>query len=112
MKYIVAVIRPSALEKVTDALKEIGIGGMVVSEVKGYGRQSGHSEIYRGRTQEVIYIPKLKVEIALSEELAADALAAIREAACSGQVGDGKIFVFDLQDCIRIRTGEDGVEAL
>lgn len=113
MKKIEAIIKPFKLEDVKDALVEAGIEGMTVSEVKGYGRQQGHSELYRGAEYIVEFIPKVKIEIAVStDEYAALAVEAIKKAAYTGKIGDGKIFVTDISHAIRIRTGEEDNEAL
>ena len=112
MKFIVAIIQPHRLDLVRDALNEAGVHGLTVSEVRGYGRQKGHKEIYRGAEYQINYVPKLKLEIAVDDALAEGAIAAISEAAKTGKVGDGKIFVLDLLSVMRIRTGETGSEAL
>jgi nitrogen regulatory protein PII len=112
MKFIVAIIQPHRLDLVRDALTGIGVHGLTVSEVRGYGRQKGHKEIYRGAEYQINYVPKLKLEIALEDDAAEGAIAAIREAAQTGKVGDGKVFVLDLQSVMRIRTGETDSEAL
>ena len=112
MKFIVAIIQPHRLDLVRDALTGVGVHGLTVSEVRGYGRQKGHKEIYRGAEYQINYVPKLKLEIALEDDAAEGAIAAIREAAETGKVGDGKIFVLDLQSVMRIRTGETDSEAL
>ncbi|MDX1715481.1 MAG: P-II family nitrogen regulator [Anderseniella sp.] len=112
MKYIISIIKPHRLEEVRTALSAIGVEGMTVSEVKGHGRQKGHTEIYRGAEYEVSYLPKIKIELALNSKLAAKAIDAIAEAGRTGQIGDGKIFVIDLEGATRIRTGESGEEAL
>lgn len=112
MKFIVAIIQPHRLDLVRDALTGVGVHGLTVTEVRGYGRQRGHKEIYRGAEYQINYVPKLKLEVALQDEAADAAIAAIREAAQTGKVGDGKIFVFDLQSVMRIRTGETDSEAL
>ena len=112
MKYIISIIKPHRLEEVRTALAAIGVEGMTVSEVKGHGRQKGHTEIYRGAEYEVSYLPKIKIELALSNKLAAKAIDAIIESGRTGQIGDGKIFVIDLESAVRIRTGESGEEAL
>lgn len=112
MKFVVAIIKPSRLENVREALNALDVQGMTVTEVKGYGRQKGHSEIYRGAEYEVHYLPKLKLEIAIDDGLAEKAAGAIREAASTGRIGDGKIFVLDLEQATRIRTGESGPDAL
>ena len=113
MKKIEAIIKPFKLEDVKDALVEAGIEGMTVSEVKGYGRQQGHSELYRGAEYVVEFIPKVKIEIVVSsEEYAEIAIKAIQENAKTGKIGDGKIFVSDISKTIRIRTDEEDAEAL
>ncbi len=112
MKFIVAIIQPHRLDLVRDALTGVGVHGLTVSEVRGYGRQKGHKEIYRGAEYQINYVPKLKLEIALEDDQAEGAIAAIREAAQTGKVGDGKVFVLDLQSVMRIRTGETDSEAL
>ncbi len=113
MKKIEAIIKPFKLEDVKEALIEVGIEGMTVSEVKGYGRQQGHSELYRGAEYIVEFIPKVRVEIIVSsDEYLEAAIQAIRQAANTGKIGDGKIFVSDIQRTIRIRTGEENEEAL
>ena len=113
MKKIEAVIKPFKLEEVKDALVEAGIEGMTISEVKGYGRQQGHTELYRGAEYVVEFIPKVKIEIVVSsEEFAKTAIDTIKEHALTGKIGDGKIFVSDISNVIRIRTGEEDEEAL
>ena len=112
MKMITAIIKPFRLDDVRDALSEIDIHGMTVTEVKGYGRQKGHTEIYRGAEYVIDFIPKIKVEIAIKDDRVDEAVEAITTAAATGQIGDGKIFVTDIQQTIRIRTGETGDEAL
>jgi len=113
MKKIEAIIKPFKLEDVKEALVEAGIEGMTISEVKGYGRQQGHSELYRGAEYVIEFIPKVKIEIIVSnEEFALTAINAIKEAANTGKIGDGKIFVSDIEKVIRIRTGEEDEEAL
>jgi nitrogen regulatory protein P-II 1 len=112
MKKMEAVIQPSKLDAVKEALQEIGIQGMTVSEVRGHGRQKGHSEIYRGHEYTVDLLPKLKVEVVLPEALAEQAVDAIVKAARSGKIGDGKIFLSDVSEAIRIRDGQRGDEAL
>lgn len=112
MKLITAVIKPFKLDDVRDALHEIGIHGMTVTEVKGYGRQKGHTEMYRGAEYVVDFLPKLKLEIAVSAETLESAIEAIIRTAQTGKIGDGKIFVTNIEETIRIRTGETGKEAL
>jgi nitrogen regulatory protein P-II 1 len=112
MKLIQAIIKPFKLDEVKDALNEIGIEGITVTEVKGFGRQKGHTELYRGAEYVVDFIPKVKIEIAVGEELVAKAVATIEETAKTGRIGDGKIFILPLGDAVRIRTGETGDEAI
>ena len=112
MKLVTAVIKPFRLDDVRDALSQIGIKGMTVTEVKGFGRQKGHTELYRGAEYVVDFLPKVKLEVAISEELVDQALEAISEAAKTGKIGDGKIFVYGIEQVIRIRTGETGPAAL
>ncbi len=113
MKKIEAIIKPFKLEDVKEALVEAGIEGMTISEVKGYGRQQGHSELYRGAEYVVEFIPKVKIEIVVSsQEFADTAVNAIKEAAHTGKIGDGKIFVSDISHAVRVRTGETDEEAL
>ena len=112
MKLVTAIIKPFKLEEVKDALAEVGIEGMTVTEVKGFGRQKGHTEIYRGSEYTVDFLPKVKLELALPDELVDRAIETITKAARTGKIGDGKIFVYDLQQVVRIRTGETGTAAL
>lgn len=112
MKYVIAIIKPHRLDPVRDALAEIGINGMTVTEVQGYGRQRGQKEIYRGAEYEVHFLPKVKLEIATDDAVADQVVEAIQQAAHTGQIGDGKIFVLDLGQVIRIRTGETDAAAL
>ncbi len=112
MKKIEAIIKHFRLEEVRDALNKIGIQGMTVTEVKGFGRQKGHMEVYRGVEYEVKFLPKVKLEVALPQENLDEALKVIQEHAKTGEIGDGKIFIYNLQDVIRIRTGEKGRDAL
>lgn len=112
MKKIEAIVKPFKLESVKEALTDLGITGMTVSEVKGYGRQKGHKEVYRGAEYNVEFNPKTKVELVVSEEMAEKVVEAIRESANSGKIGDGKIFVMPVGDVVRIRTGESGREAI
>ena len=112
MKMIVAVIKHFKLDDVKDSLTQAGIQGMTITEVKGFGRQKGHIEIYRGTSYEVRFLPKLKIEVAVSDEKLDEVVAIIQKAANTGEIGDGKIFIYDLQDVIRIRTGERGECAL
>jgi nitrogen regulatory protein PII len=112
MKWIMAVIKPHKLEEVREALTAAGIQGMTVSEVRGFGRQKGHTEMYRGAEYTVDFVPKVKIELVVDDSVADKATEAIREAAQSGQIGDGKIFIADMAQAIRIRTGETGADAL
>lgn len=112
MKKIESIIRPDVLDAVKEALHEVGVVGMTVSEVKGYGRQKGHREIYRGVEYQIDFVPKIKIEIALPEDLVDRAIEAIVKTARTGRFGDGKIFVSSLEEVIRIRTGERGEQAL
>ena len=112
MKLVMAIIKPFKLEEVRDALTSLGVQGLTVSEVKGFGRQKGHTEIYRGAEYDVHFVPKLKIEVAVAEDLAEGAVEAIERAAKTGAIGDGKIFVYDLTHAVRIRTGETDAEAL
>ena len=106
MKLVTAIIKPFKLDDIREGLSEIGVQGMTVSEVKGFGRQKGHTELYRGAEYVVDFVPKIKLEIAVSESQVEDAIDTIRRIALTGQIGDGKIFVSDLDNVIRIRTGE------
>lgn len=112
MKLITAIIKPFKLDEVREALSAIGVQGITVTEVKGFGRQKGHTELYRGAEYVVDFIPKTKLEIAINENLLDQAIDAIVSAASTGKIGDGKIFITSLDDAVRIRTGETGVEAL
>jgi len=112
MKIVMAVIKPFKLDEVRDALTAIGVHGMTVTEVKGYGRQKGHTEIYRGTEYAVSFLPKLKVEVAVASNHVDKVIEAITAAAKTGQIGDGKIFVLDLESAVRIRTGETDASAL
>lgn len=112
MKLITAIIKPFKLEDVRDALHEIGVQGITVTEVKGFGRQKGHTELYRGAEYVVDFLPKVKIEIGISADMADKVIDAIANAANTGKIGDGKIFVSTLEQTIRIRTGETGPEAL
>ncbi len=112
MKKIEAVIKPFKLDEVREALSEIGISGLTVTEVKGFGRQKGHTELYRGAEYVVDFLPKIKIEIVVNEEQVDPAIDAIIKAARTGKIGDGKIFVYSLEQVVRIRTGETGKEAL
>lgn len=112
MKKIEAVIKPFKLDEVKDALQDIGVQGMTVLEAKGYGRQKGHSELYRGAEYVIDFLPKLKIEVVVPDDMAASVVDAIQGAARTGKIGDGKIFVSEVIDVIRIRTGETGVQAI
>ncbi|BCB95350.1 nitrogen regulatory protein P-II 1 [Dissulfurispira thermophila] len=112
MKKIEAIIKPFKLDEVKDALNDIGIQGMTVTEVKGFGRQKGHTELYRGAEYVVDFIPKIKIEVVTSDNLAPRVVDAIEKAAKTGKIGDGKIFVYTIEDVIRIRTGERGETAV
>ena len=112
MKFVVAIIQPHRLDSVRQALTEIGINGLTVTEVRGYGRQKGHTEIYRGAEYTISFMPKLKIEVALEDGRVEDASGAITRAARTGKIGDGKIFVSPLEQVVRIRTGETGKDAL
>ena len=112
MKLVMAVIKPHKLDDVRDALSGVGIEGMTVTEVKGYGRQKGQTEIYRGAEYAINFVPKIKLEIAVSDELAERTVEAIQQAANTGKIGDGKVFVYDLASAVRIRTGETGDAAV
>ncbi len=112
MKFIAAIIKPFKLDEVKDALNEIGIEGITVSEVKGFGRQKGHTELYRGAEYVVDFIPKVKLEIAVADELVAKVVQTIEATAKTGRIGDGKIFIMPIDEAVRIRTGERGTEAV
>ena len=112
MKIVMAIIKPFKLEEVRDALTAIGVHGLTVTEVKGYGRQKGHTEIYRGAEYAVSFLPKLKIEVAVNADVAERVVEAIVAAARTGQIGDGKIFVYNLDSAVRIRTGEKDKDAL
>jgi nitrogen regulatory protein PII len=112
MKLIVAIIKPFKLDEVREALSEIGVAGITVTEVKGFGRQKGHTELYRGAEYVVDFLPKVKLEVAVDDGQLDRSLEAIQKAAHTGKIGDGKVFVFTLEQAIRIRTGETGKDAL
>jgi len=112
MKFIVAIIKPHKLDEVRDALANVGIEGMTASEVKGYGRQKGQTEIYRGAEYQVNFVPKVKIEVAVDDNVADKVVEAIRVAANTDKIGDGKIFVLELANAVRVRTGETGAAAL
>src|ERR687889_592608 len=112
MKQITAVVKPFKLEEVREALADCGVTGLTVTEVKGFGRQKGHTELYRGAEYVVDFLPKVKIEVVLSDELVDRAVEAIRNAAQTGRIGDGKIFISTVEEAIRIRTGESGLDAI
>lgn len=112
MKWVIAIIKPFKLDEVREALAEIGVQGLTVTEVKGFGRQKGHTELYRGAEYVVDFLPKLKLEIAMTDELLEQALEAIVQSARTGKVGDGKVFVTELEQVVRIRTFETDIDAL
>ncbi|PHQ70279.1 MAG: transcriptional regulator [Sneathiella sp.] len=112
MKLVMAVIKPFKLDEVRDALTAIGVDGLTATEVKGYGRQKGHTEIYRGAEYAISFLPKIKIEVAVKADLAERVVETISNAARTGQIGDGKIFVYDLNNVVRIRTGETDADAL
>lgn len=112
MKYIIAVVKPFKLDEVREALSDLGVSGMTVTEVKGFGRQKGHTELYRGAEYVVDFLPKLKIEAVVADDILEQAIEAIRKAAYTGKIGDGKIFVYEVEQAIRIRTGEMGEDAV
>ena len=112
MKLIIAIIKPFKLDVVKVGLAEIGIEGMTVTEVKGFGRQKGHTEVYRGSEYTVDFLPKVKIEVAVADDAAAKAVAAIVKAAKTGKIGDGKVFILPLESVVRVRTGEEGEAAI
>lgn len=112
MKLVTAIVKPFKLDEVREALGDLGVAGVTVTEVKGFGRQKGHTELYRGAEYVVDFLPKVKVEIALADEMVDGAVEAITKAAQTGKIGDGKIFISTLEQVIRIRTGETGVDAV
>ncbi|CAL1240676.1 P-II family nitrogen regulator [Candidatus Methylocalor cossyra] len=112
MKFVTAILKPFKLDDVREALSDVGISGITVTEVKGFGRQRGHTELYRGAEYVIDFLPKVKLEVAVTDEQLDTVLEAISKTANTGKIGDGKIFVFDLEQVIRIRTGETGADAL
>jgi nitrogen regulatory protein P-II 2 len=112
MKFVSAIIKPFKLDEVREALSNIGVQGITVTEVKGFGRQKGHTELYRGAEYVVDFLPKVKLEVAIKDELMDQVVDAIEKSAATGKIGDGKIFIFNLEEVYRIRTGETGEEAL
>ena len=112
MKFIVAIIQPFKLDAVREGLSELGIDGLTASEVRGFGRQKGHREVYRGSEYTINYVPKVKIEIAVGDDISERVIESVQNIAQTGKIGDGKIFVFELSEAIRVRTGETGEEAL
>jgi len=112
MKWVVAIIKPFKQDDVREALTDAGVTGMTVSEVRGFGRQKGHTELYRGAEYQVDFLPKLKIELAIEDDRLDQVLEAIRKSAKTGKIGDGKVFVFDVEQAVRIRTGETGSAVL
>ncbi|MEW5770865.1 MAG: P-II family nitrogen regulator [Pseudomonadota bacterium] len=112
MKFVTAIIKPFKLDEVREALSSMGVSGITVTEVKGFGRQKGHTELYRGAEYVVDFLPKVKIEVAIKSEVLDQAIEAISKAAQTGKIGDGKIFVWDLEQVVRIRTGEAGESAI
>lgn len=112
MKFVSAIIKPFKLDEVREALSAIGVQGITVTEVKGFGRQKGHTELYRGAEYVVDFLPKVKLEVAIKDDILDQVVEAIEKSAATGKIGDGKIFVFNLEETYRIRTGETGVDAL
>jgi nitrogen regulatory protein P-II 2 len=112
MKLITAIIKPFKLDEVREALSAIGVQGITVTEVKGFGRQKGHTELYRGAEYVVDFLPKVKVEAAVSDDIVERAVEAVEQSARTGKIGDGKVFVFNIEQVVRIRTGETGADAL
>ena len=112
MKFVTAIIKPFKLDEVREALSAIGVQGVTVTEVKGFGRQKGHTELYRGAEYVVDFLPKVKIEAAIKDEMLDQVIEAVEKSASTGKIGDGKIFIFDVEQVIRIRTGESGIDAL
>lgn len=112
MKLVVAIIKPFKLDDVRTALSEAGVSGMTITEVKGYGRQKGHSELYRGAEYVVDFLPKVKIEIAIDDDILDQVVETVTHAASTGKVGDGKVFVYEISQVVRIRTGETGIHAI
>jgi len=112
MKLVTAIIKPFKLDEVREALSAIGVQGITVTEVKGFGRQKGHTELYRGAEYVVDFLPKIKIEVAITTEMLEQVIEAIEKSANTGKIGDGKVFIFDLEQVVRIRTGETGADAL
>ncbi len=112
MKKVECIVKPFKLDDVKNAITELGVNGMTVSEVRGFGRQKGHTELYRGAEYQVDFLPKIKIDLVVAEELVPAIIETVRKEACTGRIGDGKIFVTDVEQSIRIRTGEGGTESL
>ncbi len=112
MKFVMAIVKPFKIDDIREALLAIGVEGLTITEVKGFGRQKGHTEIYRGAEYEMQFLPKLKVEVAVADDQAETVVDALQRSASTGRIGDGKIFVFDVSEAVRIRTGETGMAAL
>ena len=112
MKMVMAIVKPFKLDDVREALAEVGVQGITVTEVKGFGRQRGHTELYRGAEYVVDFLPKVKIEVVLGDDMVDKAIDAIRRAAQTGRIGDGKIFLSNIEEAIRIRTGESGIDAI
>lgn len=112
MKKIEIIAKPFKLEEIKNVLTELGVKGMTVTDVKGFGRQRGHKEVYRGAEYEVQFLPKVKIEVVVDDEMLAQALQVVQKAACTGKIGDGKIFVLPVENAVRIRTGESGAAAI
>jgi nitrogen regulatory protein P-II 1 len=112
MKKVECIIKPFKLDDVKSALSELGVAGMTVSEVRGFGRQKGHTELYRGAEYQIDFIPKVKVELVVADEQVAEVVELVQKEACTGKIGDGKIFVLDVEKAVRIRTGEEGPDSL
>ena len=112
MKLVTAIVKPFKLDEVREALAELGVNGLTVTEVKGFGRQKGHTELYRGAEYVVDFLPKVKIEAAVPDDLLEQCLEAIQKSARTGKIGDGKIFVYDVAQVVKVRTGEEGIEAL
>ncbi len=112
MKLVMAIIKPHKLDQVREALTEVGVQGLTVSEVKGFGRQKGHTEIYRGAEYTINFLPKVKIEVVVGDDIVDKVVDVVEEAAKTGQIGDGKIFVYEVARAVRIRTGESDIEAL
>lgn len=112
MKKVECIIKPFKLDDVKSALSDLGVAGMTVSEVRGFGRQKGHTELYRGAEYQIDFIPKVKIELVVSDDQVAEVVELVQKEACTGKIGDGKIFVLDVEQAVRIRTGEEGPDSL